>query len=363
MKTVISVTTDRQKGGIANALISLSRALKLAGYRHIVLLPEAATILPELEKQRDVQVLCLPLFWLKFHLFTRFFFCPPIRAEIDKASALLVHNASLIKPVSRWRRPHFFISHSGKLRHLEKAEHILFLTRSAQRRAEEYFARLGLTPDSQPAKSILPHGFNLPAGKADGKTGKKTANHPVKIITAGRFVAKKGFADLIDAAAILQQKNIPCEIEIYGTGQLESALASRISAAHLGNISVKGWAEDLSAIFAEADIFCLPSHEEPFGLILGEAMLAGLPVIATRTDGPVDILGQNGERPDATLAFGGVLAEAENPAALAEAIEEMVKNPDRRKKAGLAGQHHIHTNYSLKKQAERLKAILTSAQR
>ena len=142
MKTVISVTTDRQKGGIANALISLSRALKLAGYRHIVLLPEAATILPELEKQRDVQVLCLPLFWLKFHLFTRFFFCPPIRAEIDKASAILVHNASLIKPVSRWRRPHFFISHSGKLRHLEKAEHILFLTRSAQRRAEEYFARL-----------------------------------------------------------------------------------------------------------------------------------------------------------------------------------------------------------------------------
>ncbi|MGB1625207.1 MAG: hypothetical protein ACPHCL_03590, partial [Candidatus Puniceispirillaceae bacterium] len=93
MKTVISVTTDRQKGGIANALVSLSRALKLAGYRHIVLLPEAATILPELEKQRDVQVLCLPLFWLKFHLFTRFFFCPPIRAEIDKASAILVHNA------------------------------------------------------------------------------------------------------------------------------------------------------------------------------------------------------------------------------------------------------------------------------
>ncbi|MGB1624612.1 MAG: hypothetical protein ACPHCL_00590, partial [Candidatus Puniceispirillaceae bacterium] len=77
--------------------------------------------------------------------------------------------------------------------------------------------------------SILPHGFNLPAGKANGSAGKKTANHPVKIIAAGRFVAKKGFADLIDAAAILQQKNIPCEIEIYGTGQLESALASRIS--------------------------------------------------------------------------------------------------------------------------------------
>jgi len=363
VKTVISVTTDRQKGGIANALISLSRALKLVGYRHIVLLPEKATILPELEKQRDVQVIRLPLFWLKFHLFTRFFFCPSIRAELEKASTILVHNANLIKPVSRLSIPHFFISHSGKLRHLEKAENILFLTRSAQRRAEEYFARLGLTPDSQPAKSILPHGFDLSAGKANGRAGKKTANHLVKIITAGRFVAKKGFADLIDAAAILQQKNIPCVIEIYGTGRLESALASRISAAHLGNISVKGWAEDLSAIFAGADIFCLPSHEEPFGLILGEAMLAGLPVIATRTDGPVDILGQNGDMADATLAFGGALVETENPAALAEAIEEMVKNPDRRKKAGVAGQHHIHTNFSLKKQAERLKAILASAQR
>ena len=57
MQTVISVTTDRQKGGIANALVSLSRALKLAANRHIVLLPEAATILPELEKKRDVHVL------------------------------------------------------------------------------------------------------------------------------------------------------------------------------------------------------------------------------------------------------------------------------------------------------------------
>jgi len=363
VKTVISVTTDRQKGGIANALISLSRALKLAGYRHIVLLPEKATILSDLEKQSDVQVICLPLFWLKFHLFTRFIFCPPIGVEIDKASGILVHNASLIKPVSRWRRPHFFICHSGKLRHLEKAEHILFLTRSAQRRAEEYFARAGQAPDSQPAKSVLPHGFDLPARKIDRKAGRKTANSPLKIVAAGRFVAKKGFADLIDAAAILQQKNIPCQIEIYGTGQLESALASRISAARLGNISLKGWAGDLSATFAGADIFCLPSHEEPFGLILGEAMLAGLPVIATRTDGPVDILGQKGDRPDATLAFGGVLVDAENPAALAEAIEGMVKNPDRRKKAGKAGQHHIHTHYSLEKQAERLKAILASAQR
>ena len=65
----------------------------------------------------------------------------------------------------------------------------------------------------------------------------------------------------------------------------------------------------------------------------------------------------------AGLAFGGALVETENPAALAEAIEEMVKNPDRRKKAGVAGQHHINTNFSLKKQAERLKAILNSAQR
>lgn len=359
VKTVISVTTDRQKGGIANALVRLGRALKLAGYRHMVILPEEASIAPELRKEEQVTVKSFPLFWLKFHLWTGFIFCPSVRAELPNTSALLVHNASLIKPISHLGRPHFFINHSGKLRHLQKAEHILFLTQSAKKRAEHHFQALGMATEKYPACSIMPHGFEWPE---KGPSKRKPARI-VKIIAAGRFVAKKGFSDLIEAAAILQKQSTACRIEIYGSGPLAPAYKQEIERAALENISIQGWAEDLSAVFAEADLFCLPSHEEPFGLILGEAMGMGLPVIATLTDGPSDILGAKGSAKDATLAYGGLLVETASPDKLAKAIAFMVKNSDIRRQAGQAGARHIRTHYNLEKQAERLKKILASAQR
>ena len=128
------------------------------------------------------------------------------------------------------------------------------------------------------------------------------------------------------------RKTSPARDRNLWFGPAGGAFASRISAAHLNNIFLKGWAEDLSAIFAEADIFCLPSHEEPFGLILGEAMLAGLPVIATKTDGPVDILGQNGESPDATLAFGGCAGRSRKSGRAGKSDRRDGQNPGQAKK-------------------------------
>ena len=362
MRHVISVTTDRQPGGIATALTGYSRALNMAGYRHMVILPEGASVLPALAKEPNIEIKSFPLGWLKFHILTRFIFCPSFRARLSDARAILIHNARLLTSLSRLAPPHFLVNHSGKLRYLEKADNILFLSSAAQNRAKRAFDALGMAAADQPKCIILPHGFSIPA-TARKKAAKQDKGKIPKIIAAGRFVEKKGFTDLIDAAALLQHQNIPCMIELYGTGPLEDSYQRQIDQLGVKNITLKGWAENLSSCFAKADIFCLPSHEEPFGLILGEAMLAGLPVIASKTDGPCDILGAGGTRPQETLPRGGLLYPQGVPEALAEALSLLIKDKKSCAAAALAGNRHITEHYSLEKQAQALDAILTTAKR
>ena len=277
---------------------------------------------------------------------------------------MLVHNARHLTGLSRLALPQFCINHSGKVRHLEKAQNIIFLSFAAAIRAKTTFESRGIAEADHPQSFILPHGFSLPEKQASKANNNRTSNNTLPvIIAAGRFVEKKGFADLIDAAAILQGKNIAGNIEIYGTGQLSAALASKIEQLGVKNLTIKGWADDLATCFRAADIFCLPSHEEPFGLIVGEAMLAGLPVVASNTDGPSDILGADGTNKEATLRYGGLIFPRGNPEALADALTHLLTNKSAHKAASIAGQHNIQNNYSLEKQAEALQAILALAHR
>ena len=92
-------------------------------------------------------------------------------------------------------------------------------------------------------------------------------------------------------------------------------------------------------------------------------MLAGLPVIASNTDGPSDILGADGTNKEATLRYGGLIFPRGNPEALADALTHLLTNKSAHKAASIAGQHNIQNNYSLEKQAEALQAILALAHR
>ena len=86
-------------------------------------------------------------------------------------------------------------------------------------------------------------------------------------------------------------------------------------------------------------------------------------MIASKTDGPCDILGAGGTRPQETLPRGGLLYPQGVPEALAEALSLLIKDKESCAAAGLAGNRHITEHYSLEKQAQALDAILTTAKR
>ncbi|MBI4694193.1 MAG: glycosyltransferase [Gammaproteobacteria bacterium] len=114
------------------------------------------------------------------------------------------------------------------------------------------------------------------------------ANDPPILAAAGRFVAKKGFDVLLRAIARLDE---PLRLRLAGSGPEEAAL--RALAESLGiasRVEFMGWVDDVRSVLDGADLFVLPSHDEPFGIVVLEAMALGVPLVSTMTAGPREIL-------------------------------------------------------------------------
>lgn len=115
---------------------------------------------------------------------------------------------------------------------------------------------------------------------------------PLQVLGVGRLVADKGFADLVDAVAVMRA---PVRLTLIGEGPERSRLAARAAAAGvelllLGTLTPAA----LSEHYASADVVTQPSHREGFGLVAAEALVAGVPVVATDSGGARDVLGGQG---------------------------------------------------------------------
>jgi glycosyltransferase involved in cell wall biosynthesis len=115
------------------------------------------------------------------------------------------------------------------------------------------------------------------------------------ILGAGRFVDWKGFDTLLEACSLLERKSRSVrdwKLWLAGEGPERQKLESfaRSSENLCSRVKFWGFVDDIRQLMWAADLFVLPSHNEPFGLVLLEAMACGLPVIATDSGGPLDML-------------------------------------------------------------------------
>lgn len=114
--------------------------------------------------------------------------------------------------------------------------------------------------------------------------------NPVRITTMGRFVEKKGFHLFLEALALLKSQGFRFSAVIGGDGdEKDRLLALRDQLSLANDVSFCGWVKNKSDFFADADIFCLPSLHEPFGIVLLEAFIHGIPVVSTASEGPAEI--------------------------------------------------------------------------
>ena len=85
---------------------------------------------------------------------------------------------------------------------------------------------------------------------------------------------------------------------------------------------------DVRAAYSEADLFCLPSRQEGFGIVFVEAMAAGLAIVAARAGATPEVVEH---------ARTGLLVSPSDPGALASALMRLLASPEERRTLGAAG--------------------------
>jgi glycosyltransferase involved in cell wall biosynthesis len=162
---------------------------------------------------------------------------------------------------------------------------------------------------------------------------------PPVIGAMGRFVAKKGFEVFLAALSGLRSQGARFRAVLAGDGPDRAALSLLVTEHGLSDVlTCPGWVHDKPAFFASIDVFCLPSHHEPFGIVLIEAMAQALPIVSTDSEGPTEILHND---------VDGILVPRGDARSLAQALGELISNPKRAKEFGAMAYRNAHDTFSL----------------
>ncbi len=152
---------------------------------------------------------------------------------------------------------------------------------------------------------VIPSGVDLPAGVA-------AEDAPPHVLYAGRLSPEKGVLELVEAARGMR-------LVVAGDGPLRD----RVPEA-LGLVPH----ERLLELYDRAAVVACPSYREGFGVVCAEAMAHGRPVVASAVGGLLDLVA-DGET--------GLLVPPGDVAALREALERLLGDPELRKRMGVTG--------------------------
>ncbi len=140
-----------------------------------------------------------------------------------------------------------------------------------------------------------------------------------RILFVGRVGIRKGVPELLRAFAEIRD-----HAELHLVGPVEAGMRQIMAGLPMDGVTVSGPvdASRLPEIYNAADIFCLPSLEEGFPLVMLQAMACGLPVIGTAATGISDLV-DNGRQ--------GLIIPDGDDKALAGALSELAADPARRR--------------------------------
>jgi GalNAc-alpha-(1->4)-GalNAc-alpha-(1->3)-diNAcBac-PP-undecaprenol alpha-1,4-N-acetyl-D-galactosaminyltransferase len=171
---------------------------------------------------------------------------------------------------------------------------------------------------------LIPNPVRMPAVEI-GETPYLTAR-PV-VLTAGRLAYEKGYDLLIRAFAQVHKSYPDWHLLILGEGQQRNELEKLVFSCGLEeNIHLPGRVNNTYDYYHRADLFVLPSRYEGLPNALCEAMVHGLPVIATNCSAGVSEVVQDG--------VNGVLVPPEDIAGLSAALESLMVDLERRTRLG-----------------------------
>lgn len=362
---VVYSTPMLPREGIGNHVLNTSRTLSKLGHQVAIFtrrLPGTASR-EEIDGLQIYRPFFLPLYPLHVH-FHKLFLDRTINSVGDKFD--LIHLHSPLVPPVRTRQPIVCTVHNPlkvDIRYVEKvdafslalrlqlpfshhleraviAQSSAVTTVSASVAAE--LREYGLDPDRI---AVLGTGVDLslyrPAASPQGSY----------ILYTGRLAYRKGLADLIDAMQLLKERT-KTKLVLLGSGPLEERLRRQVARYGLqDHVEFYGHIIDkqrVADVFRNALVYVQPSWYEGLPVALLEAMACGIPVVATAVSGHLEVI-NSGEN--------GLLVPSQEPPALAEAIYQLLEQPELRKQFAESGVELMRERFTWDKVIERTMTV------
>ena len=266
--------------------------------------------------------------------------------------------------------PHSFTTHAKDLyltpqkvlrRRIQSAQFVLTCT-GYNLQYLRSFAR----PEDLDKIHLIYHGIDLAEFVATANpepaqaTGAPDNDAPL-ILSVGRLVPKKGMSDLLFAFHLLMRRGVKFRGIIVGEGPLREQLEAQINELRLHNhVQLPGaMAHDrLVDLYKQASLFALAPRVTEDGdrdgipNVLAEAMASQVPVVTTKVSGIPELV-EDGRT--------GMLVDSENPEALADAIEQMLRDAALRQKLAASGREKIESGFQCWETAKALYKLLPEA--
>lgn len=217
---------------------------------------------------------------------------------------------------------------------------------SLSRSVTEQLAASGVDPDRI---AQVPSAVDL-AALTELRRRRQRDTAPL-LVAAGALTREKGHRSLIEAFALLAPHMDDVRLVIAGAGPERAALESLVAAHHLASrVELPGELELATPLIAGATILVQPSLREALGTAILEALGLGVPVVASATGGPAELLdGGHGE-----------LVPPGDAPALAAALEALLRDPERRALLARKGLQRVE-EFGIARVAAAVAAVYRSA--
>jgi glycosyltransferase involved in cell wall biosynthesis len=167
--------------------------------------------------------------------------------------------------------------------------------------------------------------------------------------TVSVFRRLKGHQYLLEAAGEILRAAPEAKILLAGEGPQERNIRNKIEELGIGkSVFLSGFREDIPRVLNTMDVFVFPSLQEALGTAILEALAMRKAVVASRVGGIPEII-EDGNT--------GFLVDPESPAAIAERVIPLLKNPGLRRKLGDQGRRFVEIHYDNRLMVGRLEAL------
>ena len=168
-----------------------------------------------------------------------------------------------------------------------------------------------------------------------------TSGIPV-VCFAARLLIDKGVNEFVAAARLLNEKKIQARFFLAGDLDTQNPNGLNINDVNKireeGFVEILGYQKDIPSLYSRSHIICLPSYREGLPKALMEAAAAGRAVVTTDVPGCRDAIIHNKT---------GLIVPVKDSKALAKAIQDLINNPERRKKMGIEGRKLARKEFAI----------------